>query len=158
LGDSTAEVKSTAAWNTTVSAGTGTTAKIDDTGLLGSAIASRREFKTNIEDMGDTGWVHDLRPVRFEAKDSLGLIQYGLIAEEVVGVAPDLALYQFEQEEVEDDYERAEGEMLFIRHGKKYRATRGELLSVNYDRLIPILLNEVQKLNKRLGELEKKAA
>jgi len=111
---------------------------IDGNGQLGTVSSSQR-FKEHIEKMGAASEVlYRLRPVSFLYKPEYGgkpdLPQFGLIAEDVAKVAPDLVVY--------DD------------QGKPY--------TVNYQFLTPMLLNELQKkdleiekLRARLDALEK---
>ena len=94
---------------------------IDGNGQLGTASSSRR-FKDDIEDMGEaSGGLMDLRPVTFHYKadgDPSGKrLQYGLIAEEVAAVYPGLVA----------------------------RSPDGQVETVMYQFLPPMLLNEVQK-------------
>ena len=99
----------------------GSTVLIDTDGKLGT-IASSRRFKQDIHDMDHTskGLLH-LRPVTFRYKkaDTNGErpLQYGLIAEEVAAVYPELVV-----------------------HNRK-----GEVQTVQYHKLNAMLLNEVQK-------------
>ena len=74
------------------SSSTGTIVVADANGKLFKQSSSRR-YKTNIEAL-DTGLdvVLNLRPVRFEYKDS-GQKDIGLIAEEVEKISPDLVIY-----------------------------------------------------------------
>lgn len=70
---------------------------IDGNGQLGTVNSSRRT-KDNIENLGDVSRaIFDLRPVRFTYKqpfaDGSTPIQYGLIAEEVETVLPELVAY-----------------------------------------------------------------
>jgi len=94
---------------------------IDGSGQLGTASSSRR-FKDDIEAMGEAseGLMH-LRPVTFHYKgddDPSGKrLQYGLIAEEVAAVYPGLVA----------------------------RSPDGQIETVMYQFLPPMLLNEVQK-------------
>jgi hypothetical protein len=92
----------------------------DGSGHLGTIVSSRR-FKRDIEDMGDTSdGVLKLRPVTFRYKpelDASGLRQYGLIAEEVAEVYPDLVVYDKD----------------------------GQPETVRYHFLTPLLLNELRK-------------
>lgn len=75
--------------------------------------------------------IFDLRPVNYAIKgDESHSIQYGLVAEEVAKSMPELATF----------------DILFTPVG-----VRSEWLSY-------MLLNEVQKLRKRVEELEKKIA
>lgn len=67
---------------------------IDSNGQLGTVSSSRR-FKEAIQDMGDASRaILDLRPVTFRYRtpfdDGSKPIQYGLVAEEVADVFPDL--------------------------------------------------------------------
>ena len=99
----------------------GVPVNVDSNGKLGIGFSSRR-FKEQIRDMGDsTNALMKLRPVTFlyKAEYDKGprTLQYGLIAEEVAEVYPDLVAYQ------ED--------------GKPY--------TVKYQYLTTMLLNEMQK-------------
>ena len=101
---------------------------VDSAGQLGTVSSSRR-FKQNIQEMGSlSSSVMNLSPVTFEFKTHPGKIQFGLIAEEVEDVMPCLVAYN------ED----------------------GLPETVKYHELVPMLLNEIQKLNKRIEDLEKK--
>jgi hypothetical protein len=108
---------------------------INSSNVLGTTTSSR-EFKTNIQDMANQSReIYNLRPVTFNYKpdgthvsqeDSL-LKQYGLIAEEVEEIIPELAKYNKE----------------------------GKVESVRYLNLIPMLLNELQKLRKEFDEYKR---
>lgn len=102
----------------------------DSSGALGTVVSSER-YKENIEDMGDlSSDIMDLRPVAFNYKSDKGMAtHYGLIAEEVNDIMPQLVLLDEE----------------------------GRPASVAYHELPAMLLNEIQKLNKRIEALEKKA-
>lgn len=92
---------------------------IDSAGQLGTASSSRR-IKTDIRDIGDTtDTIMALRPVRFhyKAHEPGSPDQYGLVAEEVAEVAPELAS----------------------------RDNDGQVDAVFYDKVNAMLLNEVQK-------------
>jgi hypothetical protein len=83
-----------------VTVSSGVAVYIDSNGQLGTVTSSRR-FKEDVEDMGDvTADLMKLRPVTFRYKapydDGSRLRQYGLIAEEVAKVLPDLV--QFDKE------------------------------------------------------------
>jgi Chaperone of endosialidase len=88
------------------------------TGKLGIATSSAR-YKQDISPMGNRSEkVLDLRPVTFAYKDDARTItHYGLIAEEVAAVYPDLVT----------------------------RTASGEVQTVKYQELIPMLLNELQR-------------
>jgi hypothetical protein len=91
---------------------------VDSTGHLGTASSSER-FKADIVPMGsNTEKLQQLRPVTFHYKaDPQGTLRYGLIAEEVATVYPELVV----------------------------RDQNGRIDGVRYDELAPMLLNEMQK-------------
>jgi len=95
----------------------GATVEIDSNGQLGIATSSAR-YKQDIVPMGTRSEkVLDLRPVTFAYKDdSKGVTHYGLIAEEVAAVYPELVTH----------------------------TATGEVQAVRYHELIPMLLNELQ--------------
>jgi hypothetical protein len=104
------------------------------TGQLGVASSSRR-YKEDIEDMGEAS--HDLmrlRPVTFRYKkpftDGSKPIQYGLIAEEVDEVYPDLVAHSAD----------------------------GQIETVKYQVLDSMLLNEVQRQQAEIRRLEERLA
>lgn len=100
---------------------------IDSSGQLGTVSSSIR-YKQNVKDIGDESKaLKDLRPVTFEYKSHPGMKQYGLIAEEVEKIFPRLVVYDKE----------------------------GLPETVKYMDLIPLLLNEVQRLSKRVSQLKK---
>jgi trimeric autotransporter adhesin len=107
---------------------------IDSNGNLGTVSSSRR-YKEDVQDMADasTGLMR-LRPVTFRYKqayaDGSKPIQYGLIAEEVAEVYPDLVA----------------------------RSADGQIETVKYQVLDPMLLNELQKQNERIRSLEERLA
>lgn len=72
----------------------GSPVMVNGSGRLGILVSSAR-FKRDIHDMGDTsGKLMKLRPVTFRYKeDAAGALQYGLIAEEVERVCPELVTY-----------------------------------------------------------------
>jgi hypothetical protein len=95
---------------------------IDPNGQLGIAVSSE-QYKEDITDMGGASQsILKLRPVtyRYKTPDTAGEkpLEYGLIAEEVAKVYPDLVAYDAE----------------------------GKIQSVQYQKLTPMLLNEVQRL------------
>jgi hypothetical protein len=94
---------------------------VNSSGRLGTTPSSRR-FKEQIADMGDSSSkLFQLRPVTFFYKpqydDGSHLLQYGLIAEEVAKVYPEMVAYE--------------------KDGTPY--------TVKYQLLAPLLLNELQK-------------
>jgi len=100
---------------------------IDKNGQLGKLPSSAR-YKRDIQTMGGRSrGVHQLHPVTFRYKhDSQGLQQYGLIAEEVAEVYPELVT----------------------------KGADGKVESVQYHQLISLLLNEVQRQQQEIAELK----
>jgi hypothetical protein len=123
---------------------------IDNTGIIGY-VSSSLKYKTNIRDFNDTSFLYQLKPKIYDrtngAKDEVGLI-----AEDVDKVYPKIVSYRRGEKVVgtgifeEDGTERTKIEY--------YETDEPE--TVNYSRLITPLLAEVQKLNERVIELEKK--
>ena len=72
---------------------TGAAVYVTSSGQLG-VLASSERYKTSIASLGsDTEKLMELRPVRFHLKnDPKGAVQYGLIAEEVDKVYPELVI------------------------------------------------------------------
>lgn len=138
-------------WTGVYAATVGATNKdlyIDNTGKFGYVSSSLRH-KENIIDLADySSKIYDLRPVKFDYIDrTKGTGQFGLIAEEVALVLPELVSYEQVEDGVIDKGE--EGRIA------KWRTTdRPE--TVSYSRLIPLLLNEIQKLNARIKKLEER--
>ena len=100
-------------------------------GQLGFTISSRK-YKDNVQDMNeDSSAVLDLRPVSFiYKKDSTRTKQYGLIAEEVDNVLPTLVV----------------------------RDIDGEILTVQYEQLSSLLLNEVIKQHRIIEDMKVRLA
>jgi hypothetical protein len=102
---------------------------IDSNGQLGTASSSKR-FKEDISDMdAASDGLFRLRPVTFRYSrpyaDGSKPIDYGLIAEEVAEVYPDLVV----------------------------KGPDGQVETVQYQKLTPMLLNEVQKQNQQIRKL-----
>jgi hypothetical protein len=100
------------------------------TGQVG-VVSSSRRYKQDIEDMGDASrGLMDLRPVTYRYKqpfaDGSNPIQYGLIAEEVAEVYPDLVAHTAD----------------------------GRIETVKYQVLDSMLLNEVQRQQAEIRGLE----
>ena len=106
---------------------TGGAVYISSTGQLG-VLASSERYKTAVAPMGKgTEKLQELRPVTFHLKtDPKGAIQYGLIAEEVAKVYPELVI----------------------------RDVAGQIEGLRYEELAPMLLNEVQKHAAEFRNLE----
>jgi hypothetical protein len=98
---------------------------VDSAGQLGTVSSSRR-FKKEIEPMDKTSEaVLALKPVTFHYKtDTKGIPQFGLVAEEVAEVNPDLVV----------------------------RDKNGEIYSVRYDAVNAMLLNEFLKEHRKNEE------
>jgi hypothetical protein len=128
-------------WGSTISSSSPLPVFVDSFGHLGTYTSSRR-FKEQIRDMGDSSSaLMKLRPVTFLYKPEYDkgqrTLQYGLIAEEVAEVYPDLVAYEPD--------------------GRPY--------TVTYQYLAPMLLNELQKQRDvvatqqvQIGELQKRMA
>ena len=117
---------------------TGAAVYVTTSGQLG-ILASSERYKTAVAPMGSsTAKLTQLRPVTFRLKDDPAReVQYGLIAEDVARVYPELVI----------------------------RDDKGRIQGVRYEELTPMLLNEVQKqakvidaLSARLSKLEEQQA
>jgi len=108
----------------------GAAVMVNSLGQLGTVLSSRR-FKEEIQDMREaSSGLLRLRPVTFRYKEAFAdgarPVQYGLIAEEVAEVHPDLVVY----------------------------SRTGEVETVQYHKLVPMLLNELQKQHRRIDALQ----
>jgi uncharacterized coiled-coil protein SlyX len=111
--------------------GTAIPVLIDGNGQLGT-ISSSRRFKKEIKPMDQTSEaILALKPVTFHYKsDTKSTPQFGLIAEEVADVNPDLVV----------------------------RDAKGEIYTVRYDAVNAMLLNEFLKEHRTLQELKSTVA
>jgi hypothetical protein len=103
---------------------------IDSNGQLGR-ISSSRRYKDDIRDMADaSSRLQQLRPVTFRYvkpyANGARPIQFGLIAEEVAEVFPELTVFNKD----------------------------GQPETVKYQDLVPLLINEVQKEHAQVDRLE----
>jgi endosialidase-like protein len=100
---------------------TGSAVYVTSSGQLG-VLASSERFKTDIKTMPElSSKLDNLRPVTFHYKnDPNGLLQYGLVAEEVAKVYPELVI----------------------------RDDAGKIQGVHYEELAPMLLKELQQQHK----------
>ena len=107
----------------------GDTVVVDANGQLGT-VASAVRFKKEIKPIDKTSEaILALKPVSFQYKsDSKGTPQFGLIAEEVAKVNPDLVV----------------------------RDRKGEIYSVRYEAVNAMLLNEFLKAHRRIEEQAKR--
>jgi hypothetical protein len=110
---------------------TGSTVEVNSNGRLSVVLSSAR-YKRDIRDMGGaSAGLMKLRSVTFRYKsDPSGTLQYGLVAEEVAQVYPELMT----------------------------RRTDGKVQSVRYLEFTALLLNELQKVNHRLEEKDAQTA
>jgi 6-phosphogluconolactonase (cycloisomerase 2 family) len=109
--------------------GSGVTVMVNSYGQLGLAPSSER-YKDNIKDMNNiTEKLMALHPVSFTYKnDAAQLTQYGLLAEEVAKILPELVAYNND----------------------------GTAQTVRYHELSSLLLHEYQQQEKKIQELEEK--
>ena len=114
----------------TVGAG-GSTCYVDNDGKLGVFLSAHR-FKTDIADMATASEaILALRPVTFHYKpelDKTGIPQFGLVAEEVEAINPDLVT----------------------------RDREGKVSTVRYDQVNAMLLNEFLKEHRKVQEQDRK--
>jgi hypothetical protein len=105
---------------------TGAAVYVTSSGQLG-VLASSERYKTRIAPMGaNTDKLQQLRPVSFHLKtDPNGPVQYGLIAEEVAKIYPELVI----------------------------RDEAGKIQGVRYEELAPMLLSKVQQQAAEIREL-----
>ena len=110
---------------------TGTTVLVSATGQLGVASSSAR-FKDQIKPMDNASQaILALKPVTFRYKqeiDPAGTPQFGLVAEEVAKVNPDLVM----------------------------RDAKGDIYTVRYEAVNAMLLNEFLKEHRKVEQLEEK--
>ena len=106
---------------------------VNSSGKLGTTVSSRR-FKRDIREIGEeSDGLMRLHPVSFRYKpelDPTGLVQYGLIAEEVAQVYPDLVAYDRD----------------------------GQPEAVRYHLIDALLLNEVQNQHRHIEVLRARLA
>jgi hypothetical protein len=102
----------------------GVTVLVNTSGKMGTTTSSKR-YKTNIEDIGDTSFLHNLNVVQFDRIEN-GDHEVGLIAEQVNEVRPDLVCWD-----------------------------KGQIESVYYRYLPIYILKELQNLRLELDELKK---
>jgi hypothetical protein len=113
------------------SAMTGDGVVVSNTGKLGIVMSSAR-YKRDIRDMDESSSsLLKLRPVTFRYKDDpAGTLQYGLVAEEVEKLYPELVTH----------------------------AVDGQVQSVRYSMLTSMLLNELQKQARQQADQNRKLA
>jgi len=108
---------------------TGSAVYVNSNGQLG-VVASSERYKTEITSMdANSDKLRQLRPVTFRLKsEPRGTLQYGLIAEEVQKIYPDLVI----------------------------RNSQGRIEGIRYDELTPILLKEIQVLRAHQIDIDRK--
>jgi Chaperone of endosialidase len=135
IGHSGADVSDTTwidnIYGVTTQSGTTLPVVVSNQGQLGTAGSSVR-FKQEIRPMEKASEaIHALKPVTFQYKsDRTNTPQFGLIAEEVAGVNPDLVV----------------------------RDADGEIYAVRYEAVNAMLLNEFLKEHRKVEDLEKQVA
>lgn len=117
----------------TVDPGTGTAVNVDFTGKLGTVLSSKRyKHDINLLDNSLINKVYDLEPVSFIMNDDKNNnINYGLVAEDVRDVIPELVVFQ---DGIDDD-------------GKQTVQT------VKYHYLPPLLLGAIKQMKGEINEL-----
>lgn len=105
-------------------------------------VQSSIKTKDNIKDIPDQDGLNvlKLRPVSYDYKKNFGeKNQYGLIAEEVLKIFPSAV-------HVPDDYIETEFDVS--------KGTDQPIISLDYSKLIPFIIKEIQLQDKRISELE----
>jgi hypothetical protein len=134
---SSGTVTAVGVYNNTVGA-TNRDVYVDSGGLLGY-VSSIRESKTGIESLNDVSWLSSLNPVSYfyrkrdndgnYTEELDGTKDYGLIAEEVEQIAPELCFYDIVDDEP-------------------------QLRGVTYSKLITPMLKYIQVLQQEVNELK----
>jgi hypothetical protein len=140
--------------------GTGAPVIVDANGVLKKATSSSIQYKKNVRDAADsdTGWIYSLRPVIYDYKDqTMGVNQCGLIAEEVLKVNPDIVGFKHEIE-YGPEYLNEDGKPNQCGDRPMSFKVTDQPDSVSYDKLTVPMLSEMQKLRKRVDELEAQVA
>jgi hypothetical protein len=136
----------------TVGAG-GSTCYVDNEGKLGVFLSARR-FKTDIADMAaDSEAILGLRPVTFHYKpelDKLGIPQFGLVAEEVEAINPDLVTRDKDGRVSTVRYEAVNAMLLneFLKEHCKNQ--QQEATIARLEKQIEVLAQGLQKVNAEL--------
>ena len=105
-------------------------------------VQSSIKTKENIKDIPDQDGLNvlKLRPVSYDYKKNFGeKNQYGLIAEEVLKIFPSAV-------HVPDDYLETEFDVS--------KGTDQPIISLDYSKLIPFIIKEIQLQDKRISKLE----
>lgn len=132
---------------------------VNANGQLGTAVSSAR-FKKDIESMGQSSEViFSLRPVSFRYKgDETNLPCFGLIAEEVAKVNPDLILLDKEGKPLTVRYEQINGMLLneFLKEHKKVEAQQASIseLKSEMQTMVAQLKEQAAQIQKVSAQLE----
>jgi len=149
------DLQSTFAYNNPTSSPSNT--HITSGGLFrrSTASSSTIRIKKDVEDIIPKNYnlIHSLRPIwhrysiKLDTPEEWGW--YGLIAEEVAELIPQLVIYDYDPE----DYEEDKG----TKEGKKLRSGAiRKPVGVRYDRLAVLMLPELQNLRKENDDLRKR--
>jgi Chaperone of endosialidase len=136
----------------TVGAG-GSTCYVDNDGKLGVFLSAHR-FKTDIADMATASEaILALRPVTFHYKpelDKTGIPQFGLVAEEVEAINPDLVTRDKEGKVTTVRYEAVNAMLLneFLKEHRKNQ--RQEATIARLEKQIEVLAEGLQKVSAEL--------
>lgn len=101
---------------------TGSTVVVDENGKLGQ-LNSTKETKENISKIQSSEFLMNVVPVSYTFKGDPNTVSFGLLAEELAEIYPDL---------------------VFHRNGVPY--------SIQYDELIPFIIHFLQQQNERLSK------
>ena len=134
----------------------GTPVYIDSTGQLGTSTSSR-QFKKDIQAMDKASEVIlALNPVKFHYKTDSKLIpQYGLIAEEVAEVNPDLVVHDNDGQPYTVRYDAVNAMLLneFLKEHKKVQEQQASIASLK-----STVARERKNVRSKLAEQEKQIA
>lgn len=113
---------------------------VDSKGQLGTVSSSSR-YKHNINDISDVviNSVYDMRPVSFiYNEDSSDTITYGLIAEEVQKIRPDIVVYS----------RKNDGSIIYDKEGNP------QVETVQYHLILPMLIGCIKQLKEEIETLK----
>jgi hypothetical protein len=128
--------------------GTGTrTVRADNLGLLDAPTSDER-LKQDIEPLElGLNLIEKLEPKKFAFKQNPGVIEYGLIAQEVRSALESLEIKKNVNLVFEDTDE--------MKVAKLPEGESGPVLGIEYSNLIPVLINSIKELQARVDFLEK---
>lgn len=135
---------------------------VDNKGTVGFLPSSCR-YKTDIRGIGDVSDAADkimqLRPVSFIYKnDESGTIQYGLIAEEVAKVLPELVSYsQEDNKPFSVRYGAIAPMLLHVVQKQEEKIRRMDSQETHQNAQIGALIDRIIQLEQKVKELEQKA-